>query len=145
MSKPIINDKVAVLKVHPDTDTKYIVLEGTLSALDRGRKTEDKRANAEQGEVSDGMDQDAKGWCIVTAADGKRNSFPTKDVVLFTQKVVLEHQATMAAVATVTAERAAQEKLFTDAQDFCAAQGLDVTTLTAPNLFRIVDLLKPKA
>lgn len=142
MAKALVGDNVAVMKVHADTDTRFIAFKGVLAALDRGHATEDKRAHAKEAEIADAASEvDAKGWAVVTTDDGKRMSVPAKDVTVYTQKVVLEHNATMAAAkeaAPLRAERTAKAEA---AKAVCAAKGLDVETLTEGNLIKLGELL----
>jgi hypothetical protein len=142
MSKPMVGDKVAVLKVHADTDTRFVAVSGTLTSLDKGRKTEDKRAHAEEGDCPPESAVDAKGWCLVTLDDGRVVSSSLKEVVLHTQKVVLEHNATMAQVALVQDTRKVTAHKLEQAKVLCADKGLDVSTLTDANLLKLQDLLK---
>jgi hypothetical protein len=116
MAKALVGDKVSVMKVHADTDTKFIAVTGVLAALDKGRKTEDKRAHAEEGDCPSELVVDAKGWCLVTTDDGKQVSAPTKEVTLFSQKIVLEHNETMAQVAVVQSARAASGRVLEEAR-----------------------------
>ena len=78
---------------------------------------------------------------MVKTDDGRLVSAPTKQVTLFSQKVVLVHNATMAQVTEVTKGRAAQDAKVEAAKVFCASKGLDAETLTEPNLFRLMELL----
>jgi len=139
--KALIGDKIAVMKTHPDTDSKYMAMVGVLTALDRGRKTEDKRAHSEEGEVTEETEVEAKGWAIVTTDDGKRISVPTKAVVVHSQKVVLEHNATMAMVTKVSEARAERDATLEKARALCTEKGLDATTLSPDNLLRLATLL----
>lgn len=139
--KATLNDKVAVLKNHEATDTPYIVMTGTLEAVDRGRATEDKRANAEEGEVTDANTVTAKNWVVVRREDGRLFSFPVKSVKLHTQKIVQKHEDTMAQVARATADSAAKDKQREEVFSRCAAHGLDVDTLSEKNALRILELL----
>jgi len=139
--KALIGDKVAVMKVHADTDTKFMAMAGVLVALDRGRKTGDKRAHGEEGECPAEMEQAAKGWAIVELDDGKRFSVSTKEMVVHTQKVVLEHNATMHQAQQVVASRKVRAEALEEARSFCTAKGLDVETLTDENLLKLRELL----
>ena len=142
MAKALVGDKVSVMKVHADTDTKFIAVTGVLTALEKGRKTTDQRANAEEGDCPAEDVVDAKGWCLVTTDEGKQVSAPLKEVTLHSQKIVLEHNATMAQVAVVQNARAASGRVLAEARALCTSKGLDASTLSDANLLALNTLLR---
>lgn len=139
--KTLIGDVVAVVKQHEDTDTPFIALVGKLTEKDRGLRTEDGRAYAEEGECPPEATTDAQGWSVVVTDEGKRFSVPSKSLKLYRQAVVQQHNETMAQVAQVQSRRADEARLAVAAKARCKELGLDVDSLSYFNALLIVSKL----
>ena len=142
-TKPVVGDNVAVVRPHTDTDTPFIVVSGTLECLGRGKKTTDKRAWAEEGAVA-GMEdtEEAKGWALVRDEEGTLFSYPEKQVKLLHQRVIQQHEQTMAVVSLIEEARSFAEQFDEAAILACAALGLDTSTLTQENAHKVCALLR---
>jgi hypothetical protein len=140
--KAIAGDQVAIMKSHPDTDTPFIFATGVLTALDQGRKSDDERANAEEGDCPAEVTVAAPGWSLVTKDDGTRLSVKTKSLKILTQAVRVQHDATMQAVAEVVANRKQHTQDVVEARKVCKDLGLDVEVenLSDDNALKISSL-----
>lgn len=138
--KTLVGDKVVVMKDADGVDGKVIVAEGTLSLVDTGRRTEDRRAKAEEGPCPPDVQVAATGWVVVDC-DGSLQSFPAKSVKLDTV-AVRQSSALVELQLTKMREEAARTKSEEEAAlTFCANRGLDTSTLTPKNALLIKELL----
>lgn len=143
MAKMMVGDRVAVVKPHDVTGTPHIVMMGVLDALDRGLKTTDRRAKAQEGPCTPENAVEATGWAVVRV-DGQDSPFSVslKNVKLLTQAVTQQHEDTLKSVESHLAKRKEQEAEVEGLKTLCAAAGFDVSTLTEANLRVAAGLLK---
>lgn len=136
--KPSIGDTVAVVQ---ETEFGRIIsYEGTLEVVGKGRKTEDGRAKAEPGEVTEDNVVDAPGWAILCVGDHKLSA-PLRLVKLMCQTVRAESKEAEEKLATLMSAAKAKEAQIVAAQAFCEGKGLDVKSLSAENALKIHQLL----
>lgn len=138
--KMLVGDKVVVLKDAEGVDGKVIVAEGVLSKVDTGRKTDDRRAKAEEGPCPADMECAATGWVVVDCA-GTPQSFASKFVKMDTVAVRKQSAVTESLLALLHIEKTDHANKVAKARAFCATKGLDADTLSDKNALRIEALL----